>query len=64
MPATTITALDHKLAQVCVRCPVCRHARRRQRGAAYWLVKKIETRACPFCRAYAKVYGRPAHAPN
>jgi hypothetical protein len=42
-------------------CPVCRGARCRRRGAAFWLVKKIEARLCPFCRAYERVYGRKAH---
>lgn len=63
MSTSVITALDRKLAQVCARCPLCRHARKRQRGPAFWLVKKVEARPCPFCRAYARVYGRPAHAP-
>jgi len=58
----------HKaLAKVCANCLVCRRARRRQRGTAFWLVKKIEASLCPFCRAYERVYGRKAHerrAPN
>jgi hypothetical protein len=24
-------------------------------------VKKIESKICPFCRAYERVYGRKAH---
>ena len=64
MNQNVITALDRKMARVCARCPVCRHARQKQRGPAFWLVQKVETRICPFCRAYAKVYGRPAHAPT
>jgi uncharacterized protein CbrC (UPF0167 family) len=59
--------LDKTLAEFCVKCLVCRHARGQQRGAAFWLVKKIEARMCPFCRAYERVYGRKAHerrAPN
>jgi len=55
--------LDRKLAQVCVNCPVCRHARREQRGLAYEIVKTVETAVCPFCRAYERVYGRQAHEP-
>ncbi len=54
---------DRRLAAVCARCTLCRHARRRQRGLAFALVRRIEGRICPFCRAYARVYGRPAHAP-
>jgi hypothetical protein len=53
--------LDKTLAEVCVNCLVCRRARKQQRGAAFWLVKKIEARMCPFCRAYERVYGRKAH---
>ena len=56
--------LDKALARVCMACPVCRQARRAQRGAAFALVKKVEGRVCPFCRAYARVNGRPAHAPR
>ena len=57
-----ITELDRKLAKVCLRCPVCRHARRKQRGLAFWLVKNVENKVCPFCQAYEKVYGRKSHA--
>ena len=53
--------LDKTLAEVCVNCLVCRRARRRQCGTAFWLVKKIEASLCPFCRAYERVYGRKAH---
>ena len=55
---------DRKLAQVCVNCPVCNHARKRQRGVAFWLVKNVEKKLCPFCRAYERVYGRRAHEPG
>ena len=55
--------LDRALARICANCPVCRRARRRQRGAAYGLVKAIEQKVCPFCRAYHRVTGRPAHEP-
>jgi hypothetical protein len=53
--------IDKTLAEFCVKCLVCRRARKRQRGAAFWLVKKIESRMCPFCRAYERVPGRKAH---
>jgi hypothetical protein len=53
--------LDKTLAKFCLKCPVCRRARWRQRGTAFWLVKKIEARMCPFCRACERVYGRKAH---
>jgi hypothetical protein len=52
---------DQTLAKVCLNCPVCQRARQRQRGAAFWLVKKVEGRVCPFCRAYERVFGRKAH---
>ncbi|MGA2179868.1 MAG: hypothetical protein ABSH15_09845 [Verrucomicrobiota bacterium] len=51
------------LARVCANCIVCKQARRRQRGAAFWFVTKIERGVCPFCRAYERVHGRKAHEP-
>jgi rubrerythrin len=53
--------LDKALANVCLNCPVCRRARNRQRGAAFWLVRNIESRTCPFCRAFERVFDRKAH---
>ena len=58
-----ITDRDRKLAKFCVTCPVCKHARKQQKGAAFWFVKKIEGKLCPFCKAYERVYGRKAHQP-
>ena len=55
------SSLDKTLAEFCVNCLVCRRARTQQRGTAFWLVKKIESNLCPFCRAYERVYGRKAH---
>jgi uncharacterized protein CbrC (UPF0167 family) len=55
------SSFDKALAGVCVNCLVCRRARKQQRGTAFWLVKKIESNLCPFCRAYERVYGRKAH---
>jgi hypothetical protein len=55
------SSFDEALAKVCANCLVCRHARRRQLGLAFWLVKRVEARLCPFCRAYERVYGHPAH---
>ena len=55
---------DQALAKVCLKCPVCRRARARQRGAAFLLAQKIEGRVCPFCRAYARGSGRRAHEPS
>jgi hypothetical protein len=56
-----ITSLDRALASVCRSCPICRHGRKRQSGVTFWLVKRVEERMCPFCRAYERVYGRKAH---
>lgn len=54
---------DRFRAQRCVECPVCTHARKKQRGVAFWLVKNVEGGICPYCKAYEKVYGRKAHEP-
>jgi len=58
-----ITDTDRTLAKFCISCPVCRHARKKQQGAAFWFVKKIEGDLCPFCKAYERVYGRKSHQP-
>lgn len=62
LPAVT-TRTDQALAKVCLNCPACRRARKRQRGLAYALVKKVEGSVCPFCRAYERVTGRKSHEP-
>ena len=59
----SVTEKDRKMAQLCVECKVCSHARVKQSGFAYWFVKRIEGGICPFCKAYEKVYGRKAHEP-
>ncbi|MBT3310676.1 MAG: hypothetical protein HN931_11220 [Desulfobacterales bacterium] len=41
------------------KCPVCKQARKNGKGVLYFLVK-IESKICPYCRAYEKVYGKPA----
>jgi hypothetical protein len=51
------------LARICTICPACRHARRKQKGLAFWFLKKIEGSVCPFCKAYERVYGHKAHEP-
>jgi len=58
-----ITDKDRALAQKCLECPVCNHARKTQRGLAFWFVKTIEGSFCPSCKAFEKVYGRKAHEP-
>lgn len=61
--ADEITDTDRKLAAMCASCPVCRRAREKQSGLAFWIVKHVEGGLCPACKAYEKVHGRPAHAP-
>jgi hypothetical protein len=63
MSTTTITDKDRELAQLCVQCPVCKNARKTQKGFAFWFVKTIESGICPACKAYEKVYGRKSHEP-
>ena len=63
MPQPEITELDRKLAQQCLHCPVCSHARKKQKGLLFWFVKRLEGSVCPACKAYEKVYGRKAHEP-
>jgi hypothetical protein len=63
METENLSGFDRALAQVCVNCPVCRRARRKQAGMAFAFVKTIEGGLCPFCRAYERVYGRKSHEP-
>ena len=63
MEKQPITDRDRAMAQHCVDCHVCSRARRQQRGLAFWFVKRIEGKFCPFCKAYERVYGRKAHEP-
>ena len=62
MSGPVITGRTRALAQVSAHCPVCQCARRKQAGAAFWVVKTFEG-LCPFCRAYEKVHGRKSHEP-
>jgi hypothetical protein len=60
--AETITEKDREMAEFCKsKCPVCVHGRKRQRGLAYWFMKNVEAKICPYCQAYERVYGKPAH---
>lgn len=59
-----ITDRDREMAEKCGACPVCQTARRKQRGFAFWFVKNIEDRFCPYCQAYEKVHGKKAHEPG
>lgn len=63
METTGITDRDREMAKQCLECPVCGMARKKQKGIAYWFVKKIEGGICPYCRAYERVYGKKAHEP-
>lgn len=63
MTASEITEADRAKARICESCPICRRARAKQRGLAFWFVKFVERGRCPACQAYEKVHGRPAHAP-
>lgn len=56
-----VSRWDRVLAGVCENCPVCRRARQQPAGLACQLVSKVERHLCPFCRAYERVHGRPAH---
>ena len=58
-----ITDKDRERAKACLNCPVCKRAREKQRGVAFWVVKHVEGALCPNCKAYNKVYGRKAHEP-
>jgi uncharacterized protein CbrC (UPF0167 family) len=48
------------MAQVCASCALCKYARRKQKGAVYRMVK-LESKICPFCRAYERVHGKKAY---
>jgi hypothetical protein len=61
MMTEKITEKDRAMAELCVKCPVCRYARKKQKGPVYLFVRAIEGNLCPFCRAYERVYGRKAH---
>jgi hypothetical protein len=64
MPEQSVTDRDREMARKCEQCPVCTRGRTKQRGLAYWFVRLIEGGACPYCRAYERVYGRKAHEPT
>jgi hypothetical protein len=64
MDTNDITEKDIKLAENCANCPVCKTARKKQRGFAFWFVKKVEHGICPSCKAYEKVNGRKAFEPE
>lgn len=61
MITQAVTDLDREMAQRCVECVVCKHARHKQRGILFWFVRKLEGSVCPYCKAYERVYGKKAH---
>ncbi len=63
MTKTKITQKDRERAQHCLECPVCNYARKKQKGIVFWFVKAVESRICPYGKAYEKVYGRRSHEP-
>lgn len=63
MNEDNITEKDKEMAKRCVECPLCRRARKKQKGIAFWFVKTIEGSLCPYCKAYERVYRRKAHEP-
>lgn len=63
MGTDATTEQDREMARKCMACPICKRARRKQRGIAFWFVKTIEGSLCPNCKAYERVYGRKAHEP-
>ena len=62
MTAPVITGRTRALARFSEHCLVCRCARRKQAGLAFWVVKTFEG-FCPFCRAYGQVHHRKSHEP-
>ena len=63
MSSESITDKDRAKALVCMTCRACVRARKKQKGLAFWFVKFIEHKICPYCMAYERVYGRKAHEP-
>ena len=63
MQTEVITDKDRKKAKQCLECPLCKRARKKQKGLVFWLVKKLESGICPACKSYEKVYKRKAHEP-
>ncbi len=63
MSVTEVTEKDREQARRCLTCPICKSARRKQRGLAFWFVKHVEGGLCRDCKSHEKVYGRKAHEP-
>jgi len=62
MEEDLLTERERKMAEFCRdSCPVCRRARRKQKGLSFWFVTRTEEGICPCCQAHEKVYGKKAH---
>jgi len=60
-PAAAISEKDRLMAQQCLTCPMCKRARKKQKGFFFWFVKTVEGDYCPMCKAYERVYGKKPH---
>ncbi len=63
MTKAEITEKDRERARNCLECPVCNYARKKQKGIVFWFIKTVESRICPYGKAYEKVYSRKSHEP-
>jgi hypothetical protein len=50
-------------AQKCLECLLCIRARENQKGFAYWFVKYIDGKICPYCKALEKFTGQLTYEP-
>jgi hypothetical protein len=50
MNTISATEKDKKMAEHCVTCPVCSHARKKQRGIAYWVCQEYREWCLPILR--------------
>lgn len=62
MPDAVGEALKKK-ARMCLDCPICRRARRKQKGLAYLFVKLVDRKICPSCKALEQITGKRAYEP-
>lgn len=60
-PLSAASQRDLILAEGCLKCPLCKRARKNQKGFFFWFVSKVERSYCPQCKAYERVYGKKAH---
>jgi transposase-like protein len=50
-------------AKTCLECPICKKARKKQKGFAYWFVRLVDRKVCPKCQAFEAVFNRRAFEP-